>query len=83
MRKNIEAWLKRPHLGMVPLFMAGDKFFYSIARQLKAETGIPLVVWCAGNDLERTDFKGGFAGIQEAKLGNRLYAFPLYHKIMI
>ena len=83
MRKNIEAWLRRPHLGMVPLFMAGDKSFYSIARQLRSETGIPLVVWCAGNDLERTDFKGGFAGIQEAKHGNRLYAFPLYHKLKI
>ncbi len=83
MRKNIEAWLKRPHLGMVPLFMAGDKFFYNIARDLRKETGIPLVIWCAGNDLERTDFKGGFAGIQEAKHGNRLYAFPVYHKIKI
>ena len=83
MRKNIEAWLKRPHLGMVPLFMAGDKFFYNIARELRKETGIPLVVWCAGNDLERTDFKGGFAGIRESKHRNRLYAFPVYHKLKI
>ena len=27
-RKNIEAWLKKPELGMVTLFMAGDKEFY-------------------------------------------------------
>ena len=24
-RKNVEAWLKRPSLGTIPLFMAGDK----------------------------------------------------------
>ena len=26
-RQNIEAWLKKPELGMIPLFMAGDKAF--------------------------------------------------------
>ena len=83
MRKNIEAWLRRPHLGMVPLFMAGDKFFFSVARQLRSETGIPLVIHCGGNDLERTDFKAGFACVREGKHGNRFYAFPLYHKLKI
>ena len=83
MRKNIEAWLRRPHLGMVPLFMAGDKFFFSVARQLRSETGIPLVIHCGGNDLERTDFKAGFAGVREGNHGNRFYAFPLYHKLKI
>ena len=24
---NVEAWLKKPELGMIPLFMAGDKAF--------------------------------------------------------
>ena len=65
MRKNIEAWLRRPHLGMVPLFMAGDKSFFSIARQLRQSMKIPLVIHCGGNDLERTDFKAGFAGLKE------------------
>jgi len=83
MRKNIEAWLRRPHLGMVPLFMAGDKFFYSIARQLREQMKIPLVVFCAGNPLERTDFKGGFAGLRESNHAQRLYAFPVYHKLKI
>ena len=83
MRNNIEAWLRRPHLGMVPLFMAGDKFFFSVARQLRSETGIPLVIHCGGNDLERTDFKAGFAGVREGNHGNRFYAFPLYHKLKI
>ncbi|MEX2271851.1 MAG: hypothetical protein WD690_10290 [Vicinamibacterales bacterium] len=72
-RRNIEAWLARPRLGMVPLIMAGDKFFYSHARSLKRETGIDLVVFCAGNDLERTPFKAGFAGVKENNYNNRLF----------
>jgi glucosamine--fructose-6-phosphate aminotransferase (isomerizing) len=83
MRKNILAWLKRPHLGMVPLFMAGDKFFYDIGRQLRRELGIPLVIFCAGNELERTDFKGGFAGVREPQHGQRLFAFSAFDKLKI
>ena len=83
MRKNIEAWSKRPHLGMVPLFMAGDKFFYDIGRALRKELGIPLVIFCAGNELERTDFKGGFAGVRESQHGQRLFAFSLRNKLQI
>ncbi|MBR83949.1 MAG: hypothetical protein CMF66_08570 [Magnetovibrio sp.] len=83
MRKNIEAWSKRPHLGMVPLFMAGDKFFYDIGRQLREEIGLPLVIFCAGNELERTDFKGGFAGVRENMHGQRLFAFTMRNKIQI
>ena len=83
MRKNIEAWSKRPHLGMVPLFMAGDKFFYDIGRQLRDEIGLPLVIFCAGNELERTDFKGGFAGVRENMHGQRLFAFSMRNKIQI
>jgi glucosamine--fructose-6-phosphate aminotransferase (isomerizing) len=83
MRKNILAWLKRPHLGMVPLFMAGDKFFYDIGRQLRRELGIPLVIFCAGNELERTDFNGGFAGVREPQHGQRLFAFSMLNKLQI
>jgi glucosamine--fructose-6-phosphate aminotransferase (isomerizing) len=82
-RKNILAWIKRPHLGMVPLFMAGDKFFYDIGRQLRREMGIPLVIFCAGNELERTDFKGGFAGVREPQHGQRLFAFSALDKLKI
>jgi len=83
MRKNILAWTKRPHLGMVPLFMAGDKFFYDIGRQLRDELGLPLVIFCAGNELERTDFKGGFAGVRENMHGQRLFAFTMRNKLQI
>ena len=33
-RKNIEAWLKRPELGMIPLFMAGDVLFIILQGSL-------------------------------------------------
>lgn len=79
-RRNIEAWLARPRLGMIPLIMAGDKFFYSHARALRRETGIDLVVFCAGNDLERTPFKAGFAGVKENNYNNRLFGLAAAKK---
>ncbi|MHA1597668.1 MAG: hypothetical protein ACTSV1_03015 [Alphaproteobacteria bacterium] len=81
-RKNIHAWLARPKLGMIPLFMAGDKYFYHHARQLRKETGIKLMIFCAGNELERTDFKSGFAGVREtAGHRNRLFGFSMANKV--
>ncbi|MFL7023339.1 glucosamine 6-phosphate synthetase [Enterovibrio norvegicus] len=62
-RKNIEAWLKRPDLSMIPLFMAGDKQFYYHAHQLRKQTGVDLFMFAAGNNLERTDFKLAFSGL--------------------
>ncbi len=61
-RKNILAWLRKPHLGMVPLFMAGDKYFYYYTHQIKRQTGIRLNIWGV-NPLENTEFKVGFLGV--------------------
>jgi asparagine synthetase B (glutamine-hydrolysing) len=61
-KKNIHAWLKKPELGMIPLFMAGDKQFYYHAHQLRKQNGIKNFIFCAGNQLERTEFKLGFCG---------------------
>lgn len=61
-RKNVKAWLKRPNLGTVPLFMAGDKHFFYYVNIIKKQTGIKMDVWM-GNKLENTDFKVGFCGI--------------------
>lgn len=61
-RMNVAAWLKKPDLGLVPLFMAGDKHFFRVVNQLKRQTGIALDLWCA-NPLENTDFKSGFCGV--------------------
>lgn len=62
-RKNVSAWLKQPDMGMIPLFMAGDKHFFKVVNQLKRQTGINLDLWCA-NPLENTDFKSGFCGVR-------------------
>ena len=69
-RKNIQAWIKKPSLKMIPLFMAGDKLFYYYAHKLRRQTKIPLFIFCAGNELESTAFKVGFNGVKEgSKLG--------------
>lgn len=71
-RLNIEAWLKRPELGMIPLFMAGDKQFFYFASQVARQTKAPLVIFCAGNNLELTRFKTGFCGVQDRSDNNML-----------
>ncbi|MBK6541352.1 MAG: hypothetical protein IPG10_08750 [Flavobacteriales bacterium] len=62
-RLNMEAWLKRPRLGMIPLFMAGDKHFLVHVNNIRRQTGIHCDIWME-NKLENTDFKAGFAGIK-------------------
>jgi len=61
-RQNVEAWLKRPSLGTIPLFMAGDKAYFHHLNQVRKQVGAPLGILCE-NLLERTDFKTGFAGV--------------------
>jgi len=61
-RKNVLAWLNKPDLGIIPLFMAGDKQYFYYANRIKKQTGARLVFLCE-NMLERTDFKTGFCGI--------------------
>jgi hypothetical protein len=62
-RLNVEAWLKSPRLGMIPLFMAGDKHFFVHVNNIRRQTGIHCDIWME-NKLENTDFKAGFAGIR-------------------
>jgi glutamine---fructose-6-phosphate transaminase (isomerizing) len=80
-RKNIEAWLKKPELGMVTLLMAGDKEFYAHARQLRKETGIKLVIFCAGNLIEDAPYKTGLMGVSQDDHGNTLTGMSLRNKI--
>ncbi len=63
-RRNINAWLKRPALGMIPLFMAGDKQYFFHGHDLAKKTGADLVFFFP-NRLERTNFKSGFCGVDE------------------
>jgi hypothetical protein len=72
-RKNIQAWLRKPNLGMVPLFMAGDKYFFYYTDQVKKQTGIRLNIWGI-NPLENTDFKVGFLGIPPDHQKKRIYS---------
>ncbi len=81
-RKNVSAWLKKPDLGMVPLFMAGDKHFFTVVNELKAQTGIKLDLWCA-NPLENTDFKSGFCGIEPDFDKHRLDYLSISRKIKL
>ena len=80
--KNVGAWLKRPDLGMIPLFMAGDKQFFYYANQLKKRTGIKLFLW-AENQMERTNFKVGFCGISSGNVKQRIYKMSSINKARI
>lgn len=83
-RKNVLAFLKRPHLGMVPLFMAGDKEFYRLGRQLRHENNLKLTVMCMGQSLEQREFMTGFCGIDENIQDNkRLSEFSVWNKIKL
>ena len=62
-KKNVSAWLESPHLGMIPLFMAGDKQFFYHSNVLKKKYNTNLDVWCF-NPYEITTFKDDFSGIK-------------------
>ncbi|MEO0645010.1 MAG: hypothetical protein AAFZ17_02455 [Cyanobacteria bacterium J06650_10] len=77
--KNVQAWSRRPDLGMVPLFMAGDKQFFYYANKIMQQTGIELMVFCP-NKLEKTDFKAGFCGVSPNFNENQPFALGLSQK---
>ncbi len=79
-RLNIEAWLKRPALGMVPLFMAGDKYFFYYTDQIKKQTGLKLNIWGI-NPLENTDFKVGFLGVPPDFHKEQIFALSSSRKL--
>jgi glutamine---fructose-6-phosphate transaminase (isomerizing) len=73
-RLNVNAWLRKPDLGLVPLFMAGDKMYFYHYRTVRERTGVDLAIVC-GNRFEKTDFKTGFCGVygEESDPGWRPY----------
>ena len=81
-KKNIKAWLKNPELGMIPLFMAGDKFFFYYAHKIKKQLGIDLEIWGV-NDLENTNFKTGFAGLKPQFDKKRIYSLSLQNQLKL
>ncbi|HLL25413.1 MAG TPA: hypothetical protein VK427_24925 [Kofleriaceae bacterium] len=64
-RQNVSAWLRQPDLGLIPLFMAGDKQYFYYAEQVQRRTGVSFQIW-GNNRLERSDFKTGFCGFDRA-----------------
>ncbi len=65
-KKNLEAWLKKPELGMVTLLMAGDKQAEYHVEKLRKQTGIDLVIYCRGNQIEDERFKFGYFGLDQS-----------------
>ncbi len=81
-RKNISAWLKDPKLGMIPLFMAGDKYFFYYTNVVKKRTGIKLNIWGI-NNLENTEFKTGFAGLSPKFNKKRIYSLSKINQLKL
>jgi glucosamine--fructose-6-phosphate aminotransferase (isomerizing) len=69
--KNLRAWMKSPDLGLIPLLMAGDKHFFSIAETLRRERNCHAVVF-GMNRLEHTRFKAGLAGVRGSEGARRV-----------
>jgi glucosamine--fructose-6-phosphate aminotransferase (isomerizing) len=80
--KNVLAWLKNPGLGMIPIFMAGDKFFFYYTNKVKKQTGIDLNIWGI-NDLENTEFKTGFAGLPPTFNKERIYSLSILNQLKL
>jgi glucosamine--fructose-6-phosphate aminotransferase (isomerizing) len=81
-RQNVTAWLKKPHLGSIPLFMAGDKQFFYFAEKLRQQMSLKSIIFSM-NPLERTDFKMGFCGINETYDKVRHYDPVLINKLRL
>ncbi len=81
-RQNVNAWLRRPRLGTVPLFMAGDKQFFYYANVLKKQLGVNALLF-GMNPLELAGFKVGFAGVNEKKNQERFYHLCLSDKLQL
>ena len=81
-KKNLFSWLKRPHLGMLPIIQVGDKGFYDHGRKLSKKLNLDLVVHCTGYQLEQREFFLGFAGIkQKLKNNQRMYSYDFFNKL--
>ena len=81
-RKNVEAWLKKPELGTVPLFMAGDKQFFYYAQLLKRQMKVDSVVF-GMNSLEETQFKARFIGLNADKKNDMYSNFSSKNKMRL
>lgn len=61
---NLNAWLKKPEMGMIPLLMAGDKKHVYCAEWLRKKVGAGISIFCCGNGMENEFFKIGLTGVR-------------------
>ena len=83
-RKNITAWLQAPALGMIPLFMAGDKMFFYYASLIRRQMELGPILFSM-NWLEKTGFKTGFANVNDiqdmdASVKGKTYSMGIKNK---
>jgi glutamine---fructose-6-phosphate transaminase (isomerizing) len=86
-RKNITAWIKAPTLGMIPLFMAGDKMFFYYASLIRRQMELGPILFSM-NWLEKTGFKNGFANVNDipdmdASVKGKTYDMSIKNKIKL
>lgn len=81
-RKNVSAWLAKPDLGMIPLFMAGDKQFFYYASKIKERMGLGTILFSM-NWLEKTGFKAGFAGVNDTSVHEKTYGLSVQNLIKL
>lgn len=72
-RRNLQAWLRSPNLGMLSTLTAGDKHFFRHIETVKKQTNISLNLWGI-NPLEVTHFKSGFLGVPPDFAEQRVYS---------
>ena len=81
-RRNVSAWLRRPDLGTVPLFMAGDKQYFYYLNRLSKQVRTGLSIYCE-NPLEQTNFKYGFCGVPPKFDRDHVYRIGLKKKLTL
>lgn len=83
-RRNILAWLHRPSLGLVPLFMAGDKHFFYHASKVKKQEDLDQMFFGI-TDMEAEDFKEGFCGVRSRSFsdGKQHYGLTVSQKLRV
>ena len=83
-RLNLQAWLKKPHLGMVPLFFIGDKPFLYYGNDLKKKTKSDITIHGTGFQCEQMEFKVAYCGVQQyLKNNNSMSSFNLLNKMKL
>jgi len=81
-RRNILAWMKKPDIGMIPLFIAGDKHFFVEGNKVMDQCGLDFMVYCT-NKLEKTDFKTGFCSIEPDSGENQPFILSTKRKLQL